>query len=82
MFKSESNANEFVIKMLLPERMTSTSIICVKKDIEAIIETLSDFGEFHIVEETFQDDNKNTFEYREKIQKLEEAISNVDALSA
>ncbi len=80
MFKSWSYTNEFVIKMLLPERMTSTSIICVKKDIEAIFETLSDFGEFHLIEEV-QDDNMDLSEYKRNIQKIEEAIANVDALT-
>jgi V/A-type H+-transporting ATPase subunit I len=65
--------------MLLPERMTSTSIICVKKDIEAILESLSDFGEFHIIEEV-QEDNIDLSEYKKNIQKLEDAIVNVDAL--
>ncbi|MGD6934193.1 MAG: V-type ATP synthase subunit I [Candidatus Bathyarchaeia archaeon] len=65
--------------MLLPERMTSTSIICVKKDIEAILETLSDFGEFHIIEEV-QEDNIDISECKNSIQRLEEAIINVDAL--
>jgi V/A-type H+-transporting ATPase subunit I len=65
--------------MLLPERMTSTSIICVKKDIEVILETLSDFGEFHVIEEV-QENNMDISEYKENIQKLEEAIANIDLL--
>lgn len=66
--------------MLLPERMTSTSIICVKKDIEKTLETLSDFGEFQVIEEA-PENNMDTSQFKENIQKLEEAIANIDALS-
>jgi len=64
--------------MLLPERMTSTSIICIKKDVETILEVLSDFGEFHIKE--VQEDNMDLSEYKSSIQKLKEAINNIDSL--
>jgi V/A-type H+-transporting ATPase subunit I len=64
--------------MLLPERMISTSVTCVKKDVEEVLETLSNFGEFHIIKEA-QDDISRA-EYRNTIQKVEEAIINIDAL--
>ncbi|MCL2135059.1 MAG: hypothetical protein FWH37_05845 [Candidatus Bathyarchaeota archaeon] len=64
--------------MLLPERMISTSVTCLKRDVEEVLETLSNFGEFHIIEEASDDIDKS--EYRNVIQKVEEAIINVDAL--
>jgi|GEM_PF-507835 len=64
--------------MLLPERMISTSVTCVKKDVEEVLETLSNFGEFHIIKEAQDDIDRS--EYRIIIQKVEEAIINVDAL--
>jgi len=64
--------------MLLPERMISTSVTCVKSDVEEVLETLSNFGEFHIIKEA-QDDVDHS-EYRNIIQNVEEAIINVDAL--
>ena len=36
--------------MLRPERMTVASVICVKQDVEPLLEALSSFGEFHIEE--------------------------------
>jgi V/A-type H+/Na+-transporting ATPase subunit I len=66
--------------MLRPERMTSTSIVCVKKDVESVLEALSSFGEFHI-EQTAQDD-ANISDYNQKIQRLEEALSDVNSLGA
>ena len=50
--------------------MTSTSIICVKKDVESVLETLNSFGEFHI-EPSAQDD-ASLAEYNQNIQKVEE----------
>jgi len=64
--------------MLLPERMISTSVTCIKKDVEEVLETLSNFGEFHIIKEAQDDVDRS--EYRNTIQKVEEAIINVDAL--
>jgi V/A-type H+-transporting ATPase subunit I len=64
--------------MLLPERMISTSVTCVKRDVEEVLETLSNFGEFHIIKEA--QDDINRLEYRNTIQTVEEAIINVDAL--
>jgi V/A-type H+-transporting ATPase subunit I len=64
--------------MLLPERMISTSVTCVKRDVEEVLETLSNFGEFHIIKEAHDDIDHS--EYRNTIQSVEEAIINVDAL--
>jgi len=65
--------------MLLPERLTSTSIICVKRDIEVVLETLSDFGDFHIKDTT--DSSINLSEHKISIQKLKDAINDVDDLT-
>ena len=75
MFGGKSN---ILLKMLRPERMTSTSIICVKKDVESVLETLSSFGEFHI-EQTAQDDAEVT-DYNQSIQMVEESLVDVNAL--
>jgi V/A-type H+/Na+-transporting ATPase subunit I len=75
MFAGKSN---ILLKMLRPERMTSTSIICVKKDVEPILEALSSFGEFHI-EQTTQD-NAGLSEYNQNIQKVEESLADVNVL--
>ncbi len=63
--------------MLRPERMALTSIICVKKDAESLLEALSSFGEFHI-EET--NENVSPIQYNQDIQKAEESLSNVNEL--
>ena len=75
MFAGKSN---ILLKMLRPERMTSTSIICVKKDVESILEALNSFGEFHI-EQTAQD-NADLGEYNQTIQKVEESLADVNIL--
>jgi len=75
MFAGKSN---ILLKMLRPERMTSTSIICVKKDVELILESLNSFGEFHI-EQTAQD-NAGLTEYNVSSQKVEESLSDVTVL--
>lgn len=64
--------------MLRPERMASTSIICMKKDVESILETLNTFGEFDIKPAT-QDDT-GLIEYNQKIQKVEERLLDVNGL--
>ncbi len=58
--------------------MTSTSIICVKKDVELILESLSSFGEFHI-EQTAQD-NSGLTENNQSIQKVEGSLADVNVL--
>jgi len=63
--------------MFRPERMSDTSIICVKQDVETLLQALNSFGEFHIeqaAEETTQT------QYSENIQKAEEALTNVNQL--
>ena len=57
--------------------MALTSIICVKKDVESVLEALSSFGEFHI-EETAE--NISPLEYNQEIQKAEESLSSVNDL--
>jgi V/A-type H+-transporting ATPase subunit I len=59
--------------------MTATSIICTKKDVESVLESLNTFGEFHI-EPSGQDD-ANIAQYNANIQLLQERIFDVDALT-
>ena len=75
MFVGKSN---ILLKMLRPERMTSASIICVKKDIELVLDALCRFEEFHI-EQTAQSE-VSTVDYNLNIQKTEEAIVDVNCL--
>ncbi len=63
--------------MLRPERMTLSSVICVKQDVEPLLEALNNFGEFHIEEST---ENMSPFEYNQDIQNAEEALSSVNGL--
>ncbi len=58
--------------------MTSTSIICVKKDVEPVLEALSSFGEFHI-EQTAQD-NADLNDYNQSIQKVEGSLADINVL--
>ncbi len=58
--------------------MTSTSIICVKKDVESVLETLNTFGEFHI-EPSAQDD-ADLSEYNQNIQMVEQRLLDVNGL--
>ncbi|MCW3998694.1 MAG: hypothetical protein NWE93_00460 [Candidatus Bathyarchaeota archaeon] len=59
--------------------MTSTSIICIKKDVESILEKLSAFGEFHI--EPSASDEASLGEYNQSIQTVEERLLDVKALT-
>ena len=58
--------------------MTSASIICTKKDVEPLLRALNSFGEFHI-EQTVQS-GASPSEYDLSIQKIEESLSDVNAL--
>ena len=58
--------------------MTSASIICVKKDVEPVLEALSSFGEFHIEQKAR--DNTEVTDYSLNIQKVEESLVNVNGL--
>jgi V/A-type H+-transporting ATPase subunit I len=71
---------KILLKMLRPERMTSTSIICVKKDVESILESLSSFGEFHI--ETSPQNEASLGEYNQSIQTVQERLLDVNGLTA
>ena len=64
--------------MLRPERMTATSIICTKKDVESVLDTLNTFGEFHI--EPSVHDNANEAEYDANILKVQERILDLDSV--
>jgi len=62
--------------MFRPERMSETSIICVKQDVESVLQTLSSFGEFHI-EPT---EEASPTDYIQNIQKAEESLANANEL--
>ena len=64
--------------MLRPERMTSVSIFCVKRDVELVLEALGSFGEFH-VEQTAE--TPSLAEYNQSIQRAEESLGIVNELS-
>jgi V/A-type H+-transporting ATPase subunit I len=57
--------------------MTVASVICVRQDVERLLEALSSFGEFHIEEAT---DNASALENNQEIQKAEETLSSVNDL--
>lgn len=63
--------------MLRPERMTVASVICVRQDVEPLLEALSTFGKFHIEEAA---ENVSPLEYNLQIQKAEESLSSVNDL--
>jgi V/A-type H+-transporting ATPase subunit I len=58
--------------------MTSTSIICVKTDVESVLEALSSFGEFHVEQAT---EAAGGTDYNQSIQKAEESLANVNDLT-
>ncbi len=64
--------------MLRPERMTSASIVCLKKDVEGMLETLNTFGEFHI-EASFGEEI-SLAEFDQSIHQLKERLLDVDGL--
>ncbi|HMK94010.1 MAG TPA: V-type ATPase 116kDa subunit family protein [Candidatus Limnocylindrales bacterium] len=57
--------------------MTLASIICVRQDVESMLEALNVFGEFHIEQSA---ENTGLAEYAESIQKSEESLSYVNEL--
>ena len=58
--------------------MKPTSIICVKKDTEVVLEALSSFGEFHI--EKGSEINSES-DYDKNIQRVEEALLIINELT-
>jgi V/A-type H+/Na+-transporting ATPase subunit I len=64
--------------MLRPERLTSTSIVCTKKNVESVLDTLNTFGEFHI--EPSQQDDANIAQYNANIQLIQDRILDVESL--
>ncbi len=57
--------------------MTSASIICLKRDIDVILEGLNQFGEFHVDQAA---EAETLVEYNQNILKVEEALANVSEL--
>jgi V/A-type H+/Na+-transporting ATPase subunit I len=64
--------------MLRSERMTSTSIICLKKDVEPLLEALNSFGEFHIEQTNITE--ANISDYNQRIQQVEQSLIDVNAI--
>ncbi len=64
--------------MFRSERMTSVSIICVRKDVETVLETLSSFGEFHIEQAA---EGANLAEYDTSIQNVEKSLASINGLT-
>ena len=64
--------------MLRPERMTSTSIFCVGRDVELVLEALSSFGEFH-VDQTAE--TPSVAQFNQNIERVEESLAEVNELS-
>ncbi len=59
--------------------MTFTSIICVRKDVESVLEALSSFGEFHV--EQAAEANTGPSEYNQRIQRVEDSLSTINELT-
>jgi V/A-type H+-transporting ATPase subunit I len=59
--------------------MTFTSIICVRKDVEPVLEALSSFGEFHIEQ---ADDGKSSLTvYNQSIQRVEDSLTTINEIT-
>jgi len=69
--------NVLLALTLRPERMTEASIICLKKDYDLALETLDDFGNFHI--EEIEKKYKVT-QYEQLIRRTEETIRSLSAI--
>jgi len=63
--------------MFRPERMTSTSIICLRKDVDNTLKALNDFSEFHI---EHMNQSENPAEYDLRIRQVEEALTDLEDL--
>lgn len=62
---------------LRPERMTETSIMCLKKDLNRTLEALEDFGSFHI--EKIEGESETT-EYGQLTRRSEETLRKLDTI--
>ena len=62
---------------LRPERMTGTSIICLKKDFNLTLEALDDFGSFHI--EKIEGQSEAT-EYEQLTRRSEETLRKLSTI--
>ncbi|MDR0372520.1 MAG: hypothetical protein LBI79_03010 [Nitrososphaerota archaeon] len=59
--------------------MTTASIICIKKDVEVVLEALNAFGEFHI--EPTATENTDIGEYDQNIQRVEQRLVDINELN-
>jgi V/A-type H+-transporting ATPase subunit I len=58
--------------------MTSTSIFCVKRDVELLLEVLSSFGEFHVEQAS---ETPSLGQFNQSIQRVEESLATVNELA-
>jgi len=57
--------------------MTFTSIVCIKADVESVLEALNSFGLFHIEQ---GDEDSVLTDYKQQIQRVEESLTNIKDL--
>jgi V/A-type H+/Na+-transporting ATPase subunit I len=77
MFKFCEVNQGFAGIIVRPERMTGTSIVCLKKDFNLLLEALDDFGNFHI--ERIEESSEAT-EYDQLIRRTEETSRKVNTI--
>ncbi len=65
--------------MFRPERLSSVSIICLRRDVDGVLEALNTFGEFHI-EPVSQDRNESN--PGPQIEQIEKLLVDLNELSA
>jgi V/A-type H+-transporting ATPase subunit I len=63
--------------MFRPERMSETTVICLKRDFDLALEALDDFGDFHIEE---IEENSKTTQHERLIRQTEETIRTLNAV--
>lgn len=63
--------------MFRPERMSSTSIICLRRDIDTALEALNHFGQFHIEEAA---EASMLADYGQAVRSAEQDLANVNAV--
>jgi V/A-type H+-transporting ATPase subunit I len=63
--------------MLQSERMISVSVLCVASEVELVLEALGDFGEFHVVQAS---ENQNVIRFSQSILKVEESLAIINYL--
>ena len=69
-----------LIKVLLalilrPQRMTKTSVICIKRDFDEALEVLNDFGKFHIEK---NEENSEALNYDKLLKRTDDIFRNLN----